>query len=223
MRSRILPAVGISVIALVAAASFAGTADASSHGPGVAAKHAAGTTAPAKGGACYSLTTDDSGVGIVSQDFTDSGYDIYDSSGAANFSVKKKCSIKTVSTTGVYFNGAGPADSVNVIVYKAKKGVPGAIVNEQDGLSYTDTTGLGSLSAKVKTIKLKKGSYFVSVTASMAFAAGGEWGWELSTDINGNEDVWQNPGGGLGTTCTTWADNTTCLGYSGDYMVTIGK
>jgi hypothetical protein len=226
MRSRILAVAGVSAAALAAATAFAGTAGASSNHVAPAIQHTVSSHAtPAKGKACYSLTSDDSGTGIVSQNFTDAGFSQYDAAGAADFSGGKKCkAITSVDTTGVYFNGAGPADSVNVIFYKDASGAPGTVMKEYDGLSYTDSTGTGSLNITVPKTKAKhKGTYWVSVVANMAFSAGGEWGWELSTDTNGNADQWENPGGGLGTSCTTWGPNLTCLGFGGDYMVTLAK
>ncbi len=218
MRSRILPVVGVAAVALVAASAFAGQASAAGHGTSAFHKGAPQAQAAHAKKACYSLTTGDSGSGITSANYSDQVG--IDAAGAADFKVKKKCTIKKVQTTGVYYNGAGPADSVNVIIYKAKKGKPGAIVNEQDNLKYTDSTGLGSLGVTLKAVHLKKGSYFVSFVANMTFAVGGQWGWETSSDQQGAADLWQNPDDGFGTGCTTWQP-LTCIGFSGDWMVTL--
>jgi hypothetical protein len=219
MRSRILPVVGASALALVAAAALAPMASASGSASATHTGVAATSHVAAMKGACYKNTTGDTGTGITSANYSDQTG--IDAAGAADFKVKKKCKITKVQTVGVYYNGSGPADSVNVFIYKSSKGVPGKIVSEQDNLKYTDATGIGSLGVKLpKTVKLKKGSYFVSVVANMTFAVGGQWGWETSTNQPGNPDLWQNPDDGYGTGCTTWQP-LTCIGYTGDWMVTL--
>lgn len=223
MRSRTLAVAGLSAAALAAATTFAGTAGAASHSL-ASFHHTSGvhTTAAAKG-SCYRLTKDDTGDGIVSANFSDAGDDIYNSAGAADFKVKKKCAIGSVSTVGAYFNGAGPADSVNVIIYNpGKKNTPGKVKTEQDNLKYKDASGTGSLDPTLKkTIKLTKGTYWVSVVANMTFATGGEWGWDASSDTVGATDQWENPNGGFGA-CTKWGNTTDCIGTAvGDYIVTL--
>jgi hypothetical protein len=49
----------------------------------------------------------------------------------------------------------------------------------------------------------------------MDFAQGGEWAWSLSSDTNGNQAAWQNPGGDV---CQTWGHIKDCLGLDGDLM-----
>jgi hypothetical protein len=218
MRSRTLAVAGVTTAALAAATALAGTASAHNTIGSMASTHAVTShVAPAKG-ACYDNQSGDTGVGIASEnDSSDSGID---SQGAVDFKVKKKCVIKSVQTTGVYYNGSGPADSVNVIFWKNKKGEPGKIVKEYDNLKYSDSTGLGSLGVKVKKTKLKKGNYFVTVAANMTLSAGGQWGWELSSNQIGNMDQWENQGGEFGV-CPSWGDVLTCVGYGNDFMVTL--
>jgi hypothetical protein len=221
MHSRTLAGAGLTAAALAIATAFAGTASAHNVTGSAVAHHAVTSTkaAPAKGACFDNNGSGDTGVGIASEnDSTDSGID---SQGAADFSVKKKCTIKSVQTTGVYYNGGGPADSVNVIIYKNKKGVPGSVVKEKDNLSYTDATGIGSLGAKTGKIKLKKGKYFVTFVANMTFTTGGQWGWELTTNQAGSPDQWENQGGEFGV-CPTWGDVASCTGYGTDFMVTVG-
>lgn len=208
MRSPILLAVGVVATSVVAAVAFAGTASAGVPG-----------AAPARKASCYNVTQQDSGISVLSDDFTDSGLSSYDASAALDFSLTKPCTMKDVWTTGVYLNGAGPADSVSVILYKPNKhGDPGRILKKELNLAYADPTGTGSLRANGEKIRLKKGSYWISVVATMDFASGGEWGWELSSGVVGLDDVWENPAGGLGTPCTTWASISDCLGVGGDLM-----
>jgi hypothetical protein len=172
----------------------------------------------------YDQNADDSGTGIVSQNFTEPENDIYDAQGADNFKLKGKSKIKEVIVTGVYFNGAGPADSVNVTFYKNNGGLPGSQSASYTGLPYTDLSGFGSFDVKVPGLTLKKGTYFVSVQATMAFGVGGEWGWEGNLTAHGSGAAWQNPGDGFGTGCTSYANEVGCIGDLGqgpDFMFTI--
>ncbi len=162
----------------------------------------------------------DTGVAIASEnDSEDSGIN---SRAIANFTVTKKCIVNMVSTVGQYYDGAGPADSVDVTFYKNQGGRPTKIVNEQDNLSYNDTTGLGSLTAFLDPVTLKKGSYFVSFVANMTLSQGGQWGWELTSNQVGPMDQWENQGGEFGV-CPTWGDVLTCTGYGNDFMVTLSN
>ncbi len=222
MRSRIIPAVGLSVAALAAATAFAGTADANGHSTSAVTHRSVGNIsglAQSNAKACYKLTTNDSGVGIASQTATDDPG--VDSAGAAGFTVRKSCKITKVQTVGVYYNGSGPADSVTVTFSKVRKGHPGKVVSSQKNLKYTDATGIGSLGTTLKKpVTLSKGHYFVSFTANMDLSPGGQWGWELSSDQKGKVDQWQNQGGGFGV-CPTWNDVLTCTGYGNDFMVSL--
>jgi hypothetical protein len=217
MRSRILPVAGVAAIALVAATALASTASASGHSASASHKGAAQAQIHASKKACYSNTTGDTGTGISSANYSDQVG--IDSAGAADFTVKKTCKISKVQTAGVYYNGGGPADSVNVFIYKAKKGVPGKVVAKAENSKYTDSSGVGALGVKLsKAVTLKKGSYFVSFVANMTLSVGGQWGWETTSNQIGNADLWENPDNGFGTGCTTWQP-LSCIGYSGDFMV----
>ncbi len=210
MRSRILPAVGISALALVAAAVFAPGASAT-HGASPAHKSPASTLSHAKttAASCYAQSDNDNGIGIVSQNF-EASFDAYDAQGADDFKLKKTCKLKTTTVAGAYFNGAGPAASVNVTYYKNSGGLPGAIVKDFQGASYTDSSGIGNFVVKTKG-KLGKGKYFVSVQANLDFSAGGEWGWNTNNTQRGVAAVWQNPGGGFATGCATWTTLSSCI------------
>jgi hypothetical protein len=162
----------------------------------------------------------DSGVGIVSQDFgTDEGLDAYDSQGADDFKVPALTTwkVKEVDVTGVYFNGPGPATSVNVTFYKNASGLPGVVKKSYPAIAYSDPSGLGSYIITLPTVtKLTTGTYWVSVQAVMDFSVGGEWGWETRTTSKSNPAAWQNPGGGFGIGCTTWGNMQTCIGPQGE-------
>jgi hypothetical protein len=219
MRSRAIPAVGLSVAALALTTAFAGTATASSSAPS-AVGHGTLTASVSADKTCFASGTTDSGVGIVSQNF-EASFDAYDNQGAADFKVKKKCAIKTVSAAGIYFNGSGPARDENVTIYKDKKGKPGKVVTSQ---TVAGSDSGGSFTIPIKKTKLKKGTYWVSVQANLDFSVGGEWGWETTLDQSGKGDMWKNPGDGFATGCTNYGDMVSCLGAQGqgpDFMVTL--
>lgn len=222
MNSRVLPIAGIGTIALIAAASFSGAASASSSGAtplGVvhsSATHAGAQTPKSK--TCYSGNSGDSGTGIVSINTDDSSG--WTSAGAVDFRVRRKCTITEVDATGVYAAGSGPADSVVVTFYKARKGLPGKVVHKQ---TVKGDFASPVYNLAIKRVKLTKGTYFVSVVANMTFSEVGGWFWEISTTQQGRFDsAFENTGGAFGF-CPTWTALQSCYGYSGDYMVSLSN
>src|SRR3954447_24488354 len=95
MQMRILPTVGVSAVALIAAAALAPMASAGTHPSPVSGSHHKAAI-PAKIGPdavrplCFSNLVGDSGIGIVSQNF-ESSFDQYDSAGADNFVLRNRC------------------------------------------------------------------------------------------------------------------------------------
>jgi hypothetical protein len=176
---------------------------------------------PAGSNVLYDQNDSDGGTASVSQDF-ETANDPFDNASADDFVVPAGgWTITGVDATGLYFNGAGPSDSFSVTFYSDAGGVPGAVVNAQSGLSYTDTTGLGSPSINLATpVNLSAGTYWVSIVSRMDFPVGGEWGWEDRTTQSGSMSAWENPGDGFGSGCTTWTPKLTCIPTAGgpDFM-----
>jgi hypothetical protein len=214
------------MLLLAAAAAFAMSASAG--GPGASS---AGTGAkagsPIHGQATlYDQNSGDAGIGIVSQNF-EATFDAYDAQGADDFAVPSgQCwKITGVNTTGVYFNGSGPAPSVHVTFYKQKSGKPNeaGIIADFPSIVPTDSGGSFSI-ALPSAVKAKGGKkYWVSVYANMDFGAGGEWGWETRNPQAGGAGQWKNPGNGFATGCTSYGDLTTCIpsGEGPDYMFSL--
>jgi hypothetical protein len=223
MRRRIMSVISVSAMLAVVGASAAGA----SGGAGTVSHNR-----PAKVGAfapnltiLYNQTANDSGVGIVSQDFTDAGYDVYDSNGADDFVVPAGhvWTIKGMRFIGVYFGcvTCGPADTETITIYKNAGGVPGAPLGSG---TVTAVDNAGTFTATLPNIHLQAGTYWVSVQATMNFAAGGEWAWETTNTLTGNAAVWKNPGDGFLTGCTTYQNMQGCIGPSGegpDFMFAI--
>lgn len=170
----------------------------------------------------YNQNSNSTGVGLVSDNFTSGSFSTYDDNGADDFVVPtgKKWKVGEVDVTGVYFNGSGPSAGENITFYKDASGVPGKTVKHGTFTGVACTDSAGSFSCKLpKKVKLKAGHYWVSVQADMNFVGGkGEWGWEGNSVINNDPAQWENPGGGFGTSCSSWGSNSTCLGYNQDDM-----
>ena len=165
--------------------------------------------------------------GLVTQNFASASAQ-YDAAAADDFVVTDASgwTVNQVNVTGLYFNGSGPADSFDVNIYPDNGGVPAAApICSDSGLTYTGgsinpTYGPYTIPLS-SSCTLPQGTYWVSVAANMAFTAGGEFGWGgyAGTPVPGANAQWQNPGGGLGTTCATWGDLATCLGVASNSLV----
>lgn len=131
--------------------------------------------APSNGMATlYDQNIGDSGYGYFSQ--TLSSYPQYDEYLADDFTVPAGHTWKVgeVDTTSFYYNGSGPASSVNVIFWKDKGGLPSkkAFV-ECDNITPTSDVG-GAYQLKLPKsckVKLKGGAsgatYWLTVQANM--------------------------------------------------------
>jgi len=205
MRSRILPAVGISAIALVAAAAFAPGASAS-NAPSGAHFGKAGAAHYQTAKSCYSQGASLTGEAVASQDF-EAAFDAYDNTAADDFAIKKACKIKKVIVTGQY-SASGPAKAAQVTLYKDAGGKPGATIASKKAKVTADSAGTLGLKIK-KGLKAPKGHSWISVQVIMDFGTSGQWYWAVATDGAGPTAQWQNPGGGFGV-CPSWDAITTC-------------
>ena len=184
----------------------------------------ASTFGVSKKSTCYDQTKDASGNLVVSQNFTESGDDGYDSMGADDITLKKPCKVATVNVAGGYFNGSGPADSETVTFYADSKGKPGKV------LATSTTKGKDSAGSFViklkKPVSLAKGTSWMSVQVNMDGTVGGEWGWNSTTTAQaGKPAVWQNPGDAFGTGCKKWTNMQTCIGAGPgpDFVFSLAK
>ena len=120
----------------------------------------------------YSQNDNDAGVGIISQDFTDADFDIYDAEAADDFTVPggSRWILTGITATGVYFNGFGPADYEKVVIYADAGGEPGAVVYARKWQAHDIA---GSFTFPLPDVRLESGTYWVSVQPVMAFASAG--------------------------------------------------
>jgi hypothetical protein len=227
MRSRLLSALGAVALLVGAGASLAPAATASDASRPSTAAHGHGVNihmseAPASNVLYYQNDrAEDTGTGIVSQNFEGAWFDIYDDSGADDFSVPANTTwrIRRVAATGTYFDGTGEGVSATVTFYKnsiRRGGLPGAPITSVT-VASPDGTGFGSFDMPLgTTVKLKGGhsgkTYWVGVVANMDFNVGGEWGWETRNTQSGKQSVWENPADGFATGCITWKPTNSCIG-----------
>ncbi len=169
----------------------------------------------------YDQTSNASGFGTISQDFSDD--EAYSSAAADDFVVPsgKTWKLKEVDIPGTYFNGSGPANSEDVTILQDKKGKLGKVIAQFTNVVGTDNNGSFAIPLGKKGVKLKSGHYWLSVVINMPFLNYGEWFWENQTagTTEGDPAMWENPGDGYGSGCTTWTPETKCvLSPLGDQM-----
>jgi hypothetical protein len=228
MRSRVLSLIGIGATALATVAASASAASASAaSAPAAGASAGGGSTLAARrpavtaafrpaaaGQTCYSQLTNNTGNSVVSQNFTDQP--AFSSQGADDFLITKTCTVTGVEAAGGYFNGFGPANSVGVTFYQNTKRAPGAVLSTQPENRYSDPTGTGNFTVRLKKpVTLKPGIYWVSVQANMARSYGGEWGWDTDSVQVGSAARWRNPGNGFRTGCKTYLNMQICASKAG--------
>jgi hypothetical protein len=203
---------------------------AASHGDATTPEaHTLATESLARGVVLYSQDGTDSGISIVSQNF-EATFDAYDSEAADDFTVPARSKITEVDVVGTYFNGSGPASSMNVTFYKSKNGKPGAVLGDFQGLAYQmdgRTTRI-PLPSKIPMCCRQDAVYYVGAQANKeccrrgGAVTSGDWGWGTQTTVVGAPAVWRNPGDGYATGCTTFTTETTCFPYGqGDHLFTI--
>ena len=170
------------------------------------------------GGTCYANVHDDSGASAVSQSSRDD--QSINSRGAADFTLRRSCTVALVEVIGAYSEPFGPANAETVTFYASQQSAPGAVISRQtvQGADFE-----GDFTIPIGPVTFAPGTYFVSVVVHMQKASGGVWYWKLTNNVKGGIDQWENPGGGL-STCTTWGDVGTCTGRPQaqlDFMVAL--
>jgi len=141
---------------------------------------------------------------LTSQNF-ETANDLYDNQGADDFVVPAPgWAIDLVENLGVYYNGTGPANSVNVFFYNNSGGLPGTLVEQRLNVVPSGGLATGSFVIPISpAVNLSPGTYWVSIQANLDFSVGGQYGWTEHLPV-GFASAWQNPGGGFATPCATW-------------------
>ena len=218
-------------VLLASAAVFALTGIASAATPAVSGKAAHPKhvyVLPHRGATTlWDQSAGTNGIAIVSQNF-EATFSIYDANGADDVPAGATAgTINEIVANGTYFNGSGPATSFDVIIYKKIKKGKAKVSATCSAQGYTDLSGFGypdiKLSGCKGKTKEKPKKTRVAVIANLAFSAGGEWGWNTNNAVNGSASLWQNPGSGFATGCSSYGTTTTCIpsGEGGDYAYAI--
>jgi hypothetical protein len=237
MRSRKVGLVAAGVLALATAAGAAPAAGASAAAPlpatrqaqAVAIRSAAGTRL------LYNHDNDRTDYGWWSNDYPQKSAKADDSQLANQFTVPtgRTWAVTEVVAPGFYCSVTGsscgsgipyrPATSESVYFYKntvtaKKQDVPGALIKEQT-LKGHENAGLFVITG-ITQVSLPAGQYWISVQANMPSAKAGAWVWTARAPQAGLTALWQNPGNGYSTGCTTWTDWETCSKEPGvpDFM-----
>ena len=186
----------------------------------MASAYAAGNPMPATGGAhgtaqhvthvpppglttLYDQNIGDASYGWFSQ--TLSSYPQYDEYLADDFKVPAghTWKVKEVDTTGFYYNGSGPASSVNVLFWHDSKGLPNKDSKVVECDNLTPKSGLDTGSYQVKlpktcNVKLKGGKrYWVTVQANLkGINTSGYWAWMQNKTVANKQAAGYYYGGG---------------------------
>jgi len=117
-----------------------------------------------------------------------------------------------VRVMGEYSAGGGPASSFNVYFYTNRAGhLPGTAVAAFLNRPYTGTPPDFEIRWSPVSIFPSSGTYWVSVQAVQDFNPNGQWFWHNRIVQTNAGAVWQNPGDGYGTGCTTWNRKNACM------------
>ena len=113
--------------------------------------------------------------------------------------------IQMIEVAGEYFNGDGPAASVNVRIYADADGVPGTLVFSKLNSAFIPGPQYGDLVINLSPgAQRGPGVYWLSIQVNMDYlGAKGQWGWYNRTATSNDAAEWRNPGGAFGT-CVTW-------------------
>lgn len=156
----------------------------------------------------YDQTNNPSGNGAPDQDF-EAGFDAYDCEGADDFDVTwtDGWNVQQVQTVGT--TGTPGTSTVKVVFFADAGGSIGAQLCSYTGISPTDNSG--SLIIDLPTdCFVGLGLAWVNIQVSQEFATAGQHFWSNRTTQSFAGSLWQNPGDGFGSGCTTWTAQTTC-------------
>jgi hypothetical protein len=121
--------------------------------------------------------------------------------------------ITAVDAFGGSLPVGGPGtDTANIFLFASGGTHPGNQLFGQSGINVgaTATTANQTINFTAPISgapTLTPGPYWLSIQTAGPYA----WAWEvLNAPAQGNPSVWQNPGNGLGTGCSTWAPIASC-------------
>jgi hypothetical protein len=155
----------------------------------------------------------------------EAGLEAYDNEMADDFTVPAgfEWLLEELVFYGIYYNcgttglpPCGPTDSWDVTIYANTGGMPGAVVAGPYNIVATQVLDTLNQYFFVLTfpagVVVTEGSYWVGATANMSFSAAGQIGIGDNDILHGSMAMWQNPGDGFLTGCSSWGVAQTCFG-----------
>ena len=145
--------------------------------------------------------TDNAAMTATSSQNFETAFDNFDDQTADDFVVPagQIWNVEQVNVGGQYFNGTGPADSVNVFFYPNSGTLPGTTaVCTFNNVAVASGLGTGAFNVVLPaSCSLTGGTYWVSVQANMNFTPNGQWGWNDRTVQSNNGAAFAQSGRGL--------------------------
>lgn len=182
----------------------------------------------------YDQTDSAPGVGALTMNFLDTGFDIYDSEAADDFTVPagQVWLVQAIDAhykwvAGILPNPQATNLAMNVTIYRGARpnGLPGvAIAHFQDIPVNVDASSGYAAIELPSAVRLRPGTYWVSVQLNLTYLDYfGYWTWSSRSSQSGRPAAWRNPGGGWDANCMTWHRSTDCLYGSrpGDHVFTL--
>lgn len=170
-------------------------------------------------GVLYSQSGDVVGY-IYSDNFTSSGA-IYDTAAADDFVIPagQIWHVTGIDVSGSYAKGS--ASSETVTFYRNARGKPGRVRHSYT-LTCTDNSGSFSCTFPAP-LKLRGGAtgrtLWLSVVANFPQSGSGQWNWNRIGTVQGNEDMWEDPNGGISSLCETWHKYSDCFSVASSDLV----
>ena len=158
----------------------------------------------------YDQTNDPGGNGAPDQDF-EAAFDQYDCEGADDFDVTwaDGWNVQQVQTVGTY-STTGPVATAKLVIYADAGGAIGAQSCAYSGIAPTSSTG-GSLVVDLPTdCFVGPGMAWVAVQSQLDFGTAGQHFWSNRSTQSFTGAMWQNPGDGFASGCTSWNLMTVC-------------
>lgn len=159
----------------------------------------------------YDQTDNPGGNGAPDQNF-EAAFDAYDCEGADDFVVPAGgWLIETIDTVGTKSIPGSTGSTVNVTFYTDNAGLPGTAIAACTYAALVPIDTLGSFNITLPVpCSLAAGTYWMAIQTNQDFSPYGQHFWSNRTVASGSNAVWRNPGGGFGTSCTTFTAMTTC-------------
>jgi hypothetical protein len=104
-----------------------------------------------------------------------------------------------------------------VVFYSDDEGQPGQVLKSMTIKNSSGQVRGNVTLANIRGVKLAGGNtYWLSVQANRMKFNLGLWYWGTRAVQRGSAAMWENPGDGFASGCTTWGTLSTCIGSQGE-------